>query len=407
MIDRPPDEPTVASKTILLFKVADCLRRFFEAVREEPTYAHCLEADQALRSIILDGPVYLKADPSGLEGFPSWTSNFRAYWVISISHKLLVVHRMFSGPANGDEPHAYSRRVVIEAARSIIQQLAQKSASVAQSYWTVSRRWTRSSLGKLRHTDDDCRSQIPWHTMSAATTIMLDIFQSPGDPDVPNKRAEVEQALAILQQLAPGSHIAARGVRLLSTLLGEEAKHRQLLDEIPRADQASGSAYEDGDFGHIAKRARTSVRGRTSSSRLPGHSPSLASTRAPFFHPTMGPPSATSSPGLSLPPLMPGPSGATHEANTAPLSQEALEALFQGLGGGLAQSVPHEPPLAFAAAEGPYALPQEQPLDLWTLLGAAPGEGDDCWMSFGNASGLASLGSDVVECGVAWPAWSG
>lgn len=407
MIDRPPDEPTVASKTILLFKVADCLRRFFEAVREEPTYAHCLEADQALRSIILDGPVYLKADPSGLEGFPSWTSNFRAYWVISISHKLLVVHRMFSAPANGDEPHAYSRRVVIEAARSIIQQLAQKSASVAQSYWTVSRRWTRSSLGKLRHTDDDCRSQIPWHTMSAATTIMLDIFQSPGDPDVPNKRAEVEQALAILQQLAPGSHIAARGVRLLSTLLGEEAKHRQLLDEIPRADQASGSAYEDGDFGHIAKRARTSVRGRTSSSRLPGHSPSLASTRAPFFHPTMGPPSATSSPGLSLPPLMPGPSGATHEANTAPLSQEALEALFQGLGGGLAQSVPHEPPLAFAAAEGPYALPQEQPLDLWTLLGAAPGEGDDFGMSFGNASGLASLGSDVVEGGVAWPAWSG
>ena len=138
MIDRPPDEPTVASKTILLFKVSDCLRRFFENVRDEPSYAHCLEADRSLRSIILDGPVYLKADMSGLEGYPPWTSMFRSYWVISISHKLLVVHRMFSAPSNGTESHAYSRRVVIEAARSIIQQLARSPRPATQTYWTAS-----------------------------------------------------------------------------------------------------------------------------------------------------------------------------------------------------------------------------------------------------------------------------
>ncbi|KWU43259.1 hypothetical protein RHOSPDRAFT_35264 [Rhodotorula sp. JG-1b] len=337
MIDRPPDEPTVASKTILLFKVSDCLRRFFENVRDEPSYAHCLEADRSLRSIILDGPVYLKADMSGLEGYPPWTSMFRSYWVISISHKLLVVHRMFSAPSNGTESHAYSRRV------------------------------------------------IPWHTMSAATTIMLDIFQSPTDPDVPNKRAEVEQALEILQQLAPGSHIAARGVRLLSTLLGEEAKHRAALGSSPHTngsdDSPAPARRNENDFGHVAKRARTS----------------------PTLPP---PPSSSSSPTLALPPLMPAPASAP-PGPAAPLSQEALEALFQGLGGGLAQSVPYEPPLSFAFpsnGDAVYGLQQEEPLDLWTLLGAGPMAGDDFALPVFEGNGTLD-GMQATAVGD-WPVWS-
>ncbi|GAA5988352.1 hypothetical protein JCM10908_002178 [Rhodotorula pacifica] len=385
LIDRPPDEPTVASKTILLFKVSDCLRRFFENVRDEASYVHCLEADRALRSIILDGPMYLKADMSGLEGSPPWTSMFRSYWVISISHKLLVVHRMFSAPNTGNEPHAYSRRVVIEAARSIIQQLARSAKPVTQTYWT-----------------------IPWHTMSAATTIMLDIFQSPTDPDVPNKRAEVEQALEILQQLAPGSHIAARGVRLLSTLLGEEAKHRAALAMSPRPSTASSPAHEENGFGHVAKRARTSVAGRGDAAKAPGPSPSLTAERAPFFQPTLKTPSASSSPTLALPPLLPPPPPNATNGPAAPLSQEALEALFQGLGGGLTQSVPHEPPLAFSFGtngDAAYDMQQEEPLDLWTLLGAGPGAGDDFGLSF-DEQGMTDHGiQGELERGE-WPVWS-
>lgn len=380
LIDRPPDEPTVASKTILLFKVSDCLRRFFENVRDEPSYSHCLEADRELRSIILDGPLYLRADTSGHEGMPPWTSVFRSYWVISISHKLLVVHRMFSAPTGGTEPHAYSRRVVIEAARSIIQQLARSPRPVTQTYWT-----------------------IPWHTMSAATTIMLDIFQSPADPDVANKRAEVEQALEILEQLAAGSHIAARGARLLGTLLAEEAKHRAALESSPNQKRTPDGAPGGSDFGHVAKRARTFA-GKADASRIPNPSPSLMSERAPFFNPTLeAAVSTSSSPTLALPPLLPPPSGEP-SVSTAAISQEALEALFQGLGGGLEQSVPHEPPIAFTFGgtngETAYGTGAEDQLDLWALLGAGPAPGDDLGVFYEGEN--ATVEGDGV-----WAPWSG
>lgn len=93
MVNRPQDEPTPASKTILLYKVADHTRRFFEHIHSSKRldYANCLEADRALRSVILDGPSYLKAD-TGVEGHPPWAAWFRNYWVISIS-------RAFRSPA--------------------------------------------------------------------------------------------------------------------------------------------------------------------------------------------------------------------------------------------------------------------------------------------------------------------
>lgn len=243
--------------------------------------------------------------------------------------------------------------------------------------------------------------------MSAATTIMLDIFQSPTDPDVPNKRAEVEQALEILQQLAPGSHIAARGVRLLSTLLGEEARHRAALATSPRSSSTSSPAREENGFGHVAKRARTSVGKGDTTTKTPGLSPTLATARAPFFQPTLEPASSatSSSPTLALPPLMPAPPGAPN-GPAAPLSQEALEALFQGLGGGLTQSVPHEPPLAFTFAtngDAGYGAHAEEPLDLWTLLGAGPMTGDEFGLAPFESPGMTEQG---MQSGGEWPIWS-
>lgn len=65
-----------------------------------------------------------------------------------------------------------SRWVAIEAARSIIQQLARSPRDSRAAYWT-----------------------LPYHTISAVTTLMLDIFQSPEDPDVLAKHVEVQHAL--------------------------------------------------------------------------------------------------------------------------------------------------------------------------------------------------------------------
>ncbi|GJN91323.1 hypothetical protein Rhopal_004344-T1 [Rhodotorula paludigena] len=387
IVNRAQDEPTPASKTILLYKVADHTRRFFEHIHSSKRldYAYCLEADRALRSVILDGPSYLKAD-TGVEGHPPWAAWFRNYWVISISHKLLVVHRMFAAPASGaqDERQSHSRRVTIEAARSIIQQLARRPRASTQAYWT-----------------------LPYHTMSAATTIMLDIFQSPEDPDVPHKRVEVQHALHELQQLAPGSHIAARGVSLLTTLLAEEARHRADAGGNLAAPSGAMPGALDGQrqFDGMAKRI-------AGSSGLPVISPSITSTTTPFFVPT----TSTALPSTSLPDYASLAAQSVPSLSAAPLSQEALEALFQGLGGG--SSFAHEsiaggdPSLSLLLSgngtSGEPTLAGDGPtVDYWRMLNAGPLEGGFEFAGLGDDHAFPGGSAiDGLERSSDWAAWA-
>ncbi|GEM08031.1 C6 transcription factor [Rhodotorula toruloides] len=305
MVNPPQDEPTEESMTIILDKVTECMRRFFEHIHTHPalSYPNCLEADRALRSIILDGPAFLKAEMSSAE--------------------LLVVHRTFLTVP--DKCSAYSRQTATEAARSIIQQLARSPPDSISSYWT-----------------------LPYHTVSAATTLMLDIFQSPGYPDVPVKRVEVQHALYELQRGAPSSHIAARGVSLLWTLLAEETKHRAMSSGEQDAmalvpDPFAASRGESARLDRVAKRIASSSSAAVLVPPLPVVTPSVATSTTPFFASN-----TSSSTSHRLPPVpehtndseptsvLPDPPA--HVLPSAPLSQQALEALFAGLGGSYATS---------------------------------------------------------------------
>ncbi|BGP49147.1 hypothetical protein JCM10450v2_005029 [Rhodotorula kratochvilovae] len=347
LVNRSQDEPTPASKTILLYRVADCLRRFFEHIHSshQLDYVYCIEAGCTLRDVILNGSAILKAEPAAAgEGYPEWTAWFRSYWVISVSHKLLVVHCMFvafAGQAQ-HEHQLYSPRVTTEAARSVIEQLARSPRASTQLYWT-----------------------LPYHTMSAATTIMLNIFQSPADPDVSHKRLKVQHALHELQQLATGSHIAQRSVARLGTLLAEEARVR-----VPAEETAAARA--GGTFDGVAKHASAG-----GGAGLLHISPSITSSTTLGFVPT-----AAGVPSLPAPPVLPDPSSATAGSGvltSAPLSQEALEALFTGSGGDSAFSRE-----AFASKDGPsigldiglglglggWAGDNPTPVDFWRMLNA-------------------------------------
>lgn len=185
--------------------------------------------------------------------------------------KLLICHRVFLGRSFRDPRFAYSRRAAIEAARSVIQEIARGSETHYQHLWT-----------------------LPFHTIAASTTIILDIFQSSSaDPDIANKRREVQSALEQLKKLSEeGSQIATRGVQLLSTLLAEEAKHRRpaLPPHAPdsRKRRASESAPGDAErFGAVAKRvvsnSRTSINGSPSLQS----SPNFPSSTFPYFAPTL------------------------------------------------------------------------------------------------------------------------
>ncbi|GAA5910394.1 uncharacterized protein JCM6883_002992 [Sporobolomyces salmoneus] len=310
LVQRSQDEPTIVSKIIATYTVAACIRRYFEHVfssasqGKSASYELCLEVDREIRKAIEDGPKFLKVeDPNSEE----WIKHLRHYFVISISHKLLICHRVFLGRSFRDPRFAYSRKAAIEAARSVIQEIA-RSDTHYQPLWT-----------------------LPFHTIAASTSLILDIFQSSStDPDIPNKRKEVECALQNLQKLSEeGSKIATRGVQLLSALLAEEAKHRRPVlptSSESRKRRASGSAPGDGErFGAVAKRvvsnSRTSLNGSPSAS-LQG-SPSFQSSTFPYFAPTL--------------PSGGGGIGFEHHQSPADshqsdgLNQDAFDVILQGL----------------------------------------------------------------------------
>mgnify|MGYP007100412644 CR=1 FL=1 len=238
---------------------------------------------------------------------------------------------------------------------------------------------------------------------------MLDIFQSPADPDVPNKRLEVQHALHELQQLAGGSHIAKRGVALLSTLLDEEARHR-----APAADDPSAAGFAPSSNNGVGDIAREGPAG------LPLGSPSMTSLTTPFFIPTLSsaPPGPSSSAASALPFLpapapapVPAPTSAADASAaglaTAPLSHEALHALFAGLGGESAFA--HEALVGGGGDAGGLGGLDlslggvgEDPaaVDFWRLLNAGGGGGGE------ELGGEGVVGMTGIEGGMGeWAVW--
>ncbi|GAA6042322.1 hypothetical protein JCM8097_003844 [Rhodosporidiobolus ruineniae] len=330
LVRRSQDQPTVVSKILIAYKVAACIRNFFEHVNSsldsDLSYEKLLEADREIRRIIDEGPAYLKPgnepDDGGLSR--GWLPWFKRYWTMSVSHKLLICHRVFLGRAFRDVKYAYSRKVAIEAARSVIQELVRGKHMPYQDVWTV-----------------------PYHTISAATTIILDIFQTPSsDPDLVNKRHEVQLALDELRLYdnEGSSAIAARGVQLLATLLAEEAKHRRPAGADLRkrkAVEVDGHDTTDG-FGDVAKRMVSNSRTPLAATvALPGAgfplvSPSLATATFPYFAPTSSAlpfayPFGTTAAPPGAATSHPSPVGS--HASDASLTLDAFDHILQNLAG--------------------------------------------------------------------------
>ncbi|GAA5905433.1 hypothetical protein JCM8208_004277 [Rhodotorula glutinis] len=213
-VDRPQDEATCVSKVLVAHKVASCIRRFFDDVNvnsrpdRDLSYDLLLDVDREIRDIIETGPAFLRSDDDkALEEQPPWVRWMLHWWIMSVSHKLLMCHRVFLGRSFRDSRFAFSRKAAIEAARSIIQELVKGSHLPYQHLWTV-----------------------PYHSISAAVVVILDIFQSSSaDPDLVHKRREVQSVLDELRVLSDegNSQIASRGIQLLTTLLAEEQRHRR------------------------------------------------------------------------------------------------------------------------------------------------------------------------------------
>ncbi|KAK4704734.1 hypothetical protein P7C70_g1473, partial [Phenoliferia sp. Uapishka_3] len=335
LIIRPLEEPTHVSKLIISIKVASCVRRFFEDVNSLGglSYDLCLQIDREIREIIRTCPSYLSPD-ANIRHLPSFVGSFRNYWIMSVHHKLLIIHRAFLGKSFRDPRYAYSRKAAIEAARVIIQRFLMGS-HLPQHVWTAI-----------------------YHAISASTILILDVFQSSTSDlsdDIINKRLEVTSALDELERLSPSSPIAARGAQLLGTLLAEEQKHRRPggtdgHESNGDRKRKMGDNDPGGRFGDAAKRIVSSV---GSSSRPRANSDNHPGLRASYshFHPHSHSHSRSRSPSTLFPHYPPHVSPGASDGS---LTQESLDSiLWNGLGAQIG------------------ADPEANSLDFWRMLDAS------------------------------------
>ncbi|GAA5853284.1 hypothetical protein JCM9279_003345 [Rhodotorula babjevae] len=371
-VDRSQDEATCVSKVLVAHKVASCIRRFFEDVNSRPdrelSYDLLLDVDREIRDIIETGPAFLRADDKAIEAQPPWVRWMLHWWIMSVSHKLLMCHRVFLGRSFRDSRFAFSRKAAIEAARSIIQELVKGSQLPFQHLWTV-----------------------PYHSISAAVVVILDIFQSSSsDPDLVHKRREVQSVLDELRVLSDegNSQIASRGIQLLTTLLAEEQRHRRphkrKAAELGNGNGNGGAHERSSASASPAKRvvsisdSRTSLGAPSSHGAFaPQHHPHLHPPPPPSHAQAPPPPHSSASPFPYFVPTAPpyahlhGAASASTLDATSPhdshvsdtsLTQDAFESLLSNLGGwsGGGGGVGGEAGGAFGpGVDGPYGMPQQ------------------------------------------------
>lgn len=86
-----------------------------------------------------------------------------------------------------------------------------------------------------------------YHISAACLVVCLDLFQTghPSTPESDVHRAEVNAAVAILRRTSIASDISARGVELISKLLADDARGRELSSSVASPDRGVKRARVD------------------------------------------------------------------------------------------------------------------------------------------------------------------
>lgn len=156
-----------------------------------------------MRSLSNEGtPSFLKpADPLRSE-YPEWMPWARRSLRLCFAHKTIMIHRSFLGKSLTDSTFEHTRTTCMEASKAILRE-----ASLIQD----------SSDGPMLWIDQA-------FMVAAGITLSLDIFhRKTTDPEFEENRKHVEKAINMLSKFEH-SMIAVRGVRLLTSMLAEQAR---------------------------------------------------------------------------------------------------------------------------------------------------------------------------------------
>ncbi|KAL4954374.1 hypothetical protein BDW69DRAFT_183593 [Aspergillus filifer] len=197
------DIPNRAAYSHFFYKVAAVLSSSHDAMQNASTlytrYEQVLEHDRWLRTLATGHlPLFLQNGPID-PAWPVYVPWARRCLAISLSHKVIMIHRKFLAPSFRNPLFVRTRRTCVAAARTIIkeQKEARKDGGPVL--------WIQQAFG-----------------VTASIILCLDVFHRPrNDGEATYHRQLINDGLEMLAD-GPSNMIAARGVHLLKALLARE-----------------------------------------------------------------------------------------------------------------------------------------------------------------------------------------
>ncbi|KAL4946456.1 hypothetical protein BDV06DRAFT_218386 [Aspergillus oleicola] len=197
------DTPNRGAYSHFFYKVAAVLSSLQDSTKNTSTlytrYEQVLEHDRWLRNLATRGlPFFLQNGPIQPD-WPAYVPWARRCLAISLSHKVIMIHRKFLAPSFTNPLFIRTRRTCVAAARTIIKE--QKEARKDDGPVL----WIQQAFG-----------------VTASIILTLDLFHRPrGDTEATHHRQLINDGLEMLAD-GPSNMIAKRGVHLLEALLARE-----------------------------------------------------------------------------------------------------------------------------------------------------------------------------------------
>jgi len=202
----PDDIPTNTSFGNFLYEIASLMPQHHDAVLSSNTlytkYEQVLEYDAKMRTLATDGvPPYFSMREALSPAWPPFIPWARRSLTICFAHKIIMIHRPFLGRSFTEPAFDFSRRTCMAAAKTILKEARQAYDEEGPMLWI-----------------DQA------FMVAAGITLALDVFhRKNSEPEYEEHRKLVENTISMLGKFE-NSMISLRGIRLLSSLLAEQAR---------------------------------------------------------------------------------------------------------------------------------------------------------------------------------------
>lgn len=207
LLPMPAHEPSSTSFARSINDIASIMPQAHDASVTASTlytkYEQVLHYDAKMKSLSTDGtPSYFSMIEPISPEWPDWVPWARRSLRLCFAHKTIMIHRSFLGKSLTDPTFEHTRKTCMEAAKTILKEARQA----------------------LDHSEGPMLWIDQAFMVAAGITLSLDIFHKPPtDAEFDEHRKHVETTINMLSKF-DHSMIAIRGVRLLSSLLAEQAR---------------------------------------------------------------------------------------------------------------------------------------------------------------------------------------